>query len=251
MTQTRQMTAGGYAFIPGVVQYSAGVAALPGHQIERVRFSQVIPLLDGFTRIAEYLKGIGRPLTAFCACELRSPAPFSEEGFKSFNSKYADVLRKWEIMEGDVNPVARSNVCPEIDPPAEPGFYAFSYTVEASETASTFVIAGSGEAPEGKGNYKDHIVRRGDTSSEGLREKAGWVMGEMERRMAFFEAGWPDVTAVQLYTVHDVHPFLAEKIVRPGAARQGLTWHFNRPPVRELEYEMDCRRVFVERVLSR
>lgn len=245
------MSAGGYAFIPGVMQYSAGVASLPGHHIERVCFSQVIPLLDGFSLIAEHLKGIGRPLTAFCACELRSPAPFSEEGFKSFNSKYTTVLREWGIMDGDVNPVARSNVCPLIDPPAEPGFYAFSYTVEAAEAQKSFVIAGSAEAPEGKGNYTDHIVRRGDTSTEGLREKARWVMREMQRRMAFFDADWPDVTAVQLYTVHDVHPILAEEIVRPGAARQGITWHFSRPPVRELEYEMDCRRVFVERVLSK
>jgi hypothetical protein len=250
MRETRPMSTGGYAFIPGVMQYSAGVAALPGHRIERVRFSQVISLADGFARIADYLKGLGRPLTAFCACEMRSPAPFSEEGFKSFNNKYAAVLREWGLMDGDVNPVARSNVCPEINPPAEPGFHAFCYTVADGDAPESFVIAGSGEAPEGKGNYKDHIVRRGDTSSEGLREKARWVMREMERRMSFFDAGWPDVTAVQLYTVHDVHPFLAEEIAQPGAASQGVTWHFDRPPVRELEYEMDCRRVLVERVLS-
>ena len=29
---------GGYRFLPSVFQYSAGVAALPGHAIERVRF---------------------------------------------------------------------------------------------------------------------------------------------------------------------------------------------------------------------
>jgi hypothetical protein len=36
---------------------------------------------------------------------------------------------------------------------------------------------------------------------------------------------WKDVTATQLYTVHDVHPFLAEEIVARGAAAHGLTWH--------------------------
>jgi hypothetical protein len=30
----------------------------------------------------------------------------------------------------------------------------------------------------------------------------------------------------------------------------GLTWHFNRPPVQELEFEMDCRGVAVERVIT-
>jgi len=34
-----------------------------------------------------------------------------------------------------------------------------------------------------------------------------------------------------------------------GAARPGLTWHFARPPVVELEYEMDCRGVRREQVI--
>jgi hypothetical protein len=37
--------------------------------------------------------------------------------------------------------------------------------------------------------------------------------------------------------------------VFPGAARAGLTWHFARPPVIDLEYEMDCRRVAREIVI--
>jgi hypothetical protein len=36
------------------------------------------------------------------------------------------------------------------------------------------------------------------------------------------------------------------EIVRRGAARHGLTWHFARPPVEGLEYEIDCRSVPVE-----
>ena len=56
--------------------------------------------------------------------------------------------------------------------------------------------------------------------------------------MAALGFGWPDTTATQLYTVHDIHAFLAEdEIVRRGAARAGLTWHYNRPPVVDLEYE--------------
>jgi hypothetical protein len=38
--------------------------------------------------------------------------------------------------------------------------------------------------------------------------------------------------------------------VRRGAAKAGLTWHFNRPPVVGLEYEMDCRGVRIERVID-
>ena len=72
----------------------------------------------------------------------------------------------------------------------------------------------------------------------------------MERRLvrARLCAG-RDTTATQVYTVHDLHPFLADEIVRRGAARAGLTWHYARPPVVGLEYEMDCRGVADERVI--
>jgi hypothetical protein len=123
-----------------------------------------------------------------------------------------------------------------------PSFYAFAYTVPARAGArESFQIAGSGEAPEGKGDYRNHIIRRGDTSPAGLREKARWVLGEMERRMQALGFGWADVTATQLYTVHDVFPILADEIVRRGAAAGGLTWYFARPPVVDIDYEMDVR----------
>jgi hypothetical protein len=152
------------------------------------------------------------------------------------------------VVKDGVNPVARSNVCPDVDPPAEPGFHAFAFTTVAAEAPRSFVIAGSGEVPEGKANYRDHIVRRGDLSPDGLREKARWVLGEMERRMAAFGAGWQQTTGVQLYTVHDVYPFLRDELVRRGAARHGLTWHFDRPPIVDIDYEMDCRAVDIERL---
>ncbi|MFC4350231.1 hypothetical protein ACFOW6_01615 [Fodinicurvata halophila] len=250
MTEISRMSEGGYAYVPGVFQYSAGVAALSGFRIERVRFSEVVPLQEGFSRVAKHLESLGRPLAAFCACELRSPGQFSEEGFRTFNAAYGDVLRKWGIIRDEINPVARANVCPEGMGPDEPGFHAFCYTVPSEQEDHSFVIAGSGEAPEGKGNYRDHIIRRGDTSPEGVREKARWVLDEMERRMAFFGAGWQETTGVQLYTVHDVHELVPEEIVGRGAARHGLTWHFARPPVQELDYEMDCRRVFAEYVVN-
>lgn len=248
--KTTQMEAGGYSFIPALLRYSAGVGALPGYQIERIRFSDVVPLRQGFERIAALLKAQNRPLAALCACDLRSPEPFNEQGFADFNSVYAGILREWGIVDGDINPVARTNVSPEIGAPTEPGFHAFSYTVPSTDGQRTFVIAGSGEVPEGKDNYRDHIVRRGETDAEAMREKARWVIGEMERRMAFFDAGWQDTTSVQIYTVHDIHPFLGDELVSRGAGRHGLTWHYTRPPVIDLDYEMDCRRLFVERVIE-
>ena len=246
---TTVFRAGGYRYIPAVFQYSGGVAAEPGFEIVRMRFRYPVPLTDGFKRVEEIIQEASRPLTAFCACELRSPAPFSEGGFRAFNEVYAGTLRKWGVMQADTNPVARSNVCPEIDPPPGPSFHAFCFTVAAHDAAPTFVVAGSGEAVEGKANYRDHTVRYGEASADAIAEKARYVLGEMERRLSLLGFTWADTTATQVYTVHDLHPFLGREIVRRGAARAGLTWHYARPPVQHLEYEMDCRGIMRERVI--
>jgi hypothetical protein len=250
MTTTIEAPDSGYRFMPGVSQYSCGIGALPGFAIERVRFSEPVPLSAGFAQIAEILKAAGRPLTAFGACELRSPAPFTEDGFKAFNDIYIKTLIAWGVMRDGVNPVARSNVCPKINPPSEPSFHAFCYTVPvAKDTPASFVVAGSGESVEGKANYRDHTVAPGDTSPAGMRAKANFVLDEMERRMRAFGASWRDTTAVQLYTVHDIYPVLESELGRRGVFRNGLTWHFDRPPVVGLDFEMDCRRVHRECVV--
>ncbi|MEA2930244.1 MAG: hypothetical protein QOG38_2672 [Hyphomicrobiales bacterium] len=246
---TSQFASGGYRYIPAVFQYSGGVGALEGFEIRRMRFKHPLPLAEGFKRIERIIGDAGRPLTAFCACELRSPAPFSEDGFRTFNEIYAGTLRRWGLFDGDANPVARSNVCPEADPPSEPAFHAFCFTAPAQSPMRTFVVAGSGEALEGKGNYRDHTVRPGETSPDAIAEKAVYVLGEMERRLGLLGVSWNDTTATQVYTVHDLHPFLADEIVARGAARDGLTWHYCRPPVRGLEYEMDCRAIATEQVM--
>jgi hypothetical protein len=242
-------SAGGYRYIPAVFQYSAGVRALPGFTIQRVRFNHPVPLVEGFDRIERVITAAGRPLTSFCACELRSPAPFSDDGFRAFNESYVVTLGQWGIFDGTNNPVARSNVCPELDPPAAPSFHAFSFTVETKDAAPSFVIAGSGEAREGAGPYSERTVRFGETSPDATAEKARFVLGEMERRLGLLGCSWADTTATQVYTVYDLHPFLADEIVARGAARSGLTWHYCRPPVRGLDYEMDCRGIAAEQVV--
>jgi hypothetical protein len=246
----RAFAPGGYRFIPAVFQYSGGAAALPGFAVRRIRFAAPVPLAQGFARAARIIGAAGRPLTAFCACELRSPAQFTDAGFRAFNEGYVVTLREWGLFDGTTNPVARSNVCPEIDPPREPSFHAFSFTVAATDAPPSFVISGGAEAEEGAGPYAERTVRRGDTSPDGLRAKARFVLDEMARRMARLGFGWADATATQVYTVHDLHPFLGEEIVRRGAARAGLTWHYCRPPVAGLDYEMDCRAVHAEEVTA-
>jgi len=249
MAEVIDFADGGFRFIKGVLPYSGGVAAQPGFAIERARFNRVLPLAEGYAAIAAHLKSLNRPLTSLCAAELRSPAPFTDEGFGEFNREYIKTLTEWRLYRDNLNPVARSNLAPALNPPKVPGFYAFSYTVPALDSRKTFVIAGSGEAPEGKSNYRDHIVRKGDVSPEGLREKARWVLGEQERRLAALGFAWQDVTATQVYTVHDVHPLIASEFCARGADAGGLTLHHVRPPIVDIDYEMDCRGVYRELVL--
>jgi hypothetical protein len=118
-----------------------------------------------------------------------------------------------------------------------------------NRTARSFVAAGSGEAREGGPSYEGRIIRRGDQSPEAMREKARFVLGAMEQRMAALGFGWEEVTATQVYTVFDIHSLLADEIVRRGANRGGLTWHFARPPVQGLDFEMDVRGVGCEFVI--
>jgi hypothetical protein len=250
MATTIDVPAAGYRYIPGLFQYSSGVQALDGYRIERAEFARPVPLAAGFAFIEQYLVGQGLPLVAFCACELRSPAQFTEAGFVAFNRHYVGTLERWGIFRDDSNPVARSNVCPPQHAPSEPSFHAFSFARPAPGAAGSFVIAGSGEAEAGPTSYHERIIRLGDTSPDGMREKGVFVLECMEQRMAAIGATWADTTAVQVYTVYDLHPFLGDEIVRRGAAQHGLTWHFARPPVEGLEYEMDCRGVPIEHHIS-
>ena len=247
MAATIEIPAGGYRYIPYAFQYSGGVEALPGFRIERVEFAEPLPLAAGFAWIERYLVGQGAPLVGFCACELRSPAQFTEAGFIAFNRQYTETLKRWGVMKNDDdNPVARSNVIPPLHKPAEPSFYAFCFTRPADGASGSFVIAGSGEAGDGAAPYRERIVRYGDTTPSAMRDKAVFVLGRIEERMAVLGKTWADTTATQVYAVHDLNAHMESEIVRRGAARHGLTWHFARPPVEGLEYEIDCRSVPVE-----
>jgi hypothetical protein len=250
MTELGSFRAGSYQFIPGVFQYSAGVKPDDGFEIVRVRFRRPPALSEGFSAAADHLKSINRGVEAFCACELRSPAPFTEQGFLDFNKEYVGWLDTWGLTKDGINPVARTNVCPEVDPPKTVSMYAFCYTrPTSSKDGGGFVVAGSGEAPEGKASYRDFAIRPGDQSTEGMLEKCRFVLGEMERRMSALGAGWADATGAHVYTAYELRALMKREIAPRGAAANGLSWHFARPPVQGLDYEMDVRGVSAEVVI--
>lgn len=251
MAGVADFTPGGYRYIPAVFQYSSGIAALPGYEIERARFVRPLPMLEGFRAVEAHLSALGLPSTAFAACELRTPAQFTEQGFYDFNKGYVGTLARWGIYtdgERPVNPVARTNVCPMYDPPGEAVLHAFSYAVPlrvagARSVHATYVIAGGGERLGSGATNQERIIRYGDTSPEGMRVKAVSVVGEMERRLGLFGLSWADAGSTQVYTVQNIGHLVGELLAARGACTQGLSWTYARPPVQGLEYEMDVRRV--------
>lgn len=238
---------GHYFFLRGIAPYSAGAVADEDHEIVHARFARPLPLAEGFKRVEDRHK----TCHSVCGMELRSPRPYTFQGFNDFNAGYISVLKNWGIFVDGVNPVARTNVAPEIGAPAEPSLYGYSFTVPLPSRTSekTFIVAGAGELPEGSLDPHD-VVRRNETSADALREKARFVMKLMSGRLQGLGVTWGRVTAAQVYTVHPIWHFIAEELVRPmgAAAIHGFTWHYSRPPIETIEFEMDlrgCRREIV------
>lgn len=245
-------TGGGYAYLPAVRQYSTAVVATGDHAISRVRLTQPVAHEVAFELIGHHLAALGQPPTALCAIELRCPEPLSEQGFSEYNDRYLASLAHLGVDVADGSPVARSMVCPVVEPPTEVSLHAFSYVMPQFEIGPgglvplerTFVLSGSAEVPEGRSDYHGHIVARGNISQTGLRRKASWVLGEMTRRLGAIGADWQAVTAVQAYTGRDMGSLIQES-VHPMVSG-AVDWHACVPPMAELEFEMDARRVGIE-----
>jgi hypothetical protein len=239
---------GGYRYLPSVFQYSAGIAAEPGFQLVQARFRYLIPIDDAFICIANHLKKIGRPLTAFAHCELRSPKQFDDQGFIDFNRKYVSTLGQWGIYQAEskecsfINPVARTNVCPEYFGPTEVAMYSFAYTVPtSSDSPGGFILSGGGDARSGSEPYRERTIAYGDTSNSGLRLKMEFVSNEMTKRLKSLGFNWSDVTSAQAYSVHNIGGLVEEVFAKQGYLHSGINWHFARPPVAGLDFEMDLR----------
>lgn len=240
--------AGHYLFLPGIAPYSCGVVSSPDYEIAHVTLHAPVPWQKGLDLARHTIEAAGQPVAALCGIELRSPRPFTFDGFAAFNAEYAAILESWGLFVDGVNPIARTNVAPLVRPPESPMLYGFSYARPCAEDQlATFVVAGAGELPEGKLARAD-IVRGGDTSPGGIAEKAAFVMGLMEARLRDLGADWDRVTAVDLYTIHPLDKVLPEQVLKRigAAATHGVRWFYTRPPIEGIEYEMDLRGVMSE-----
>ena len=244
---------GRYRYLKGGPPYSSGVAAEPSYRIDRVQFDRLVPWRDGFDRIDRYLSDRGEPLEALCAIELRCPSPYSIDGFAIYNEAYCDVLRSWGVFDGDQNPIARTNVAPSRLPPDVQAMYAFSFAVQDSDgrNAPSFVIAGGGEVSSAE-LTSEAIIRCGETSEDAIGEKAAYVIDLMAKRLEGLGLGWDDVRETNVYTVHPIDRVVVPALLpRMGRASvHGILQILSRPPVVDIEFEMDLRGVARQVVIS-
>ncbi len=237
---------GGFAYLPGRANpFSNGVVALSGHALTRVRLRGAPALADGLAFVAAFLKAEGRPPAALAATELRSPAAMSRTAFAAFNQHYVGLLRENGFGDAHAFPVARSNMAPEVDPPATNTLFAFTYSVPVEGAGGRdFVISGKPE------NLEDApgVVAEGDVTPAGMRAKAAYVMEQLRLRVAGLGASWGDITGAQIYTTRSLEGTMS--VLRAsGLANVGFGLFPAYPPVDWCEFEIDVRAVSVERVL--
>jgi hypothetical protein len=243
---------GHYHFLKGIDPYSCGVVADPGYEIVFVTLRTPTTWKEGFQLIDRHLAQVECERTALCSIQLRCPAPYPMQGFIDFNETYCRVLKEWGLYLDDLNPLARTNVSPAYAPLTEPQMHAFGYIVKADvpELRPCLVIAGAGELRDGILDEAG-IVKLGDTSPEGMRAKADYVMKVMETRLDGLGARWDLLNVINVYTVYPIDGLHEDVILnRLGPARRmGIHLHDARPPVQGIDFEMDMRGVNQELVL--
>jgi len=243
--------AGGYRFLPAIAPYSAGVVAMPGFEIVHATLQSPLRWHDGLAAARRYLKGTGLTCHNICGVELRCPEPYSLQGFVDFNDVYRGLLKDWNMMIDGTNPVARTNVAPMVNPPSEPMLFAFSYTRPSQVSRSTFVVAGGGELPDGE-LAERRIVRAGETSENALLDKAKCVSEIMNGRLKSLGGSSELLTTIDAYTAHPMHPLLERVLLSelPAISHMGVHWYCSRPPIVDIEFEMDMRGIVHEVVLD-
>jgi hypothetical protein len=233
---------GTYRFYPAISAYSAGFAVAAGYEITALRLLNCTSLVDGFSRIDAEISRRGLSSASLAGLQLRSPGAFSFDEFANFNAQYIKLLSDRSIILNGVNPVSRTNVIPVQKGPPEP-IIKIAFIVHPSRGVggSDFVIAGAGEVAGDLG--PENIIARGDLSLNGLNLKVECVLEIMCERLSALGFSNDSPTTINVYTKHKILD-VAEKIaVRlPSVAQNGYTSWLTKPPVVEIEFEMDCSR---------
>lgn len=231
---------GDFRFLPAITAYSAGFAASDGYEITALRLLDCPTLSIGFERIDEEIKRRELPASALTGLQLRSPGAFTFEAFAKFNDEYCQLLIDRGLIIDGVNPISRTNVIPLHQQPSAPSI-AVAFIVNPTQGlgGSDFVVAGAGEVSGDLG--PENIVARGDLTQKGLSLKVECVLDIMLERLHALEASEESPTVVNVYTVHEISGLAGMiEMKLPTISRNGYTTWLTRPPVKEIEFEMDC-----------
>ena len=231
---------GRFRFLPAISAYSAGFATSDGYEITALRLLDCPTLSIGFERIDEEIKRRRLPASALAGLQLRSPGAFTFEAFAKFNDEYRQLLIDRGLIINGVNPISRTNVIPIHQQPTEPSIaVAFIVNSTQGQSGSDFVVSGAGEVSGNLG--PENIVARGDLSQKGLSLKVDCVLDIMLERLHALEATRESPTTINVYTAHVISG-LTEMIEKklPSVYRHGYSTWLTTPPVKEIEFEMDC-----------
>jgi hypothetical protein len=235
---------GNFSFLADSRIFCTGAVADKDHTMAHATFKAPIPLARGFAAIADYMQAIGRPMTAVAGLELRINKPLSFDGFRALSATYIKLLDKYGLRVGEHATTTRTNVA--IEPialaPKTPSIYGFTFTIPGARDGNRAGFVGSGIG-ELDGGTRDKIVQLGKTSPKAMRIKAEWVMNAVKAQMGSLGVKWNDVSHTNLYTVRSVDSYFGDVIVATMGApsRYGVNWLYSRPPIEEIEVEVDVR----------
>jgi hypothetical protein len=132
--------------------------------------------------------------------------------------------------------------------PPDSSFFAFTYTVPEANASGDYLISGLPEIKMGAPAPERTFGGR-DVSLKGLAAKARFVMEGLRSRVDALGCDWGGITASQVYTVHDFRPVLEELFSELKISQIGVAWYPGWPPVSDMEFEVDVRRVRTELVI--
>ena len=242
MTDLVQHPSGAFAYLPAGTTFSNGVVVAADHRLVDWEFADPLPLRIAFDRIGAELdqRGLGR--TALAGVELRSPAPFTPEGFAEFNAEYTGLLAEhFPLPDGTLPPFARTNVAPVEAQVAEPSVRAVQIVEPHPGGGGDFVASGVAEVTGAV--TPDSVIAFGDASPAGLRTKVDFVVAALAARVADLGVSVDQARTIDVYTAHPLD--WIEAVVAAtfgGASRHGVHRWIARPPVTDLEFEMGCKR---------
>lgn len=239
--------AGGYRVLPSGSAYCAAVVPNEGFEIVRVLLRPWLPLEQAYGFIEAHLKGIGRPVQAFCGIELRIPAPLTFGDWSTFNVPYLAQLRQWGLMHGDSSGVCRSNIALALHAPQTTSVCAFSYAAPASSAQTTFMLSGQADI-DARGN----IIAQGDTGPAAMQQRARYTIETVGARLAELQLSWRDTTQIALFHVGDIPDLWGPTLLGAAgeAIRGGVLVYRARPPIAGAEVELEARAVRHELVVA-